>query len=65
MMAVATECQTPGALFHTRINDDGLSVAIDFGRKISLSEEAAEELEVNVHNALELALNRYYREAAK
>lgn len=60
-MATATKCQTPGALFETHIDDSGISVTVDFGRKISLGEEAAEELEANIHNALELALSRYYR----
>jgi hypothetical protein len=64
-MAVATQCQTPGAQFHFHVNDDGLSVAVDFGRKISLTGKAAAELEADVHNALELLLNGYYREAAK
>jgi len=63
-MAVGTRCQTPGAQFHTRVNDDGLSVAVDFGRKISLTEEAAAELEANAHNALELVLSGLFREAA-
>jgi len=59
-MAMPTECQTPGAQFHTITSDEKLLVSVDFGRRLNLSEEEAVLLETNVHNALELVLARYY-----
>lgn len=60
-MAVATECQTSGATYFTRITSEALAVTVDFGRMLELGEEDAAELEANVHNALELVLARYWR----
>jgi hypothetical protein len=62
-MAMPTECQTPDAQFHTHITDENLTVSIDFGRRLNLSEEECVLLEANVHNALELVLARYYSES--
>lgn len=59
-MAMQTPCQTSGAVFSTRIAGDGISVDVDFGKRINLGEEEAELLEANIHNALELVLARYY-----
>jgi hypothetical protein len=60
-MAVATECQTSGATFSTRITAGKLTAEVDFGRVLDLDEADAAELEANVHNALELVLARYWR----
>ncbi|MDC1160132.1 helix-turn-helix domain-containing protein [Luminiphilus sp.] len=61
-MAIETKCLTPGAVFETHIQDESLSVRIDFGRKIDLSETEAELLEALVHNQLESALAQFWPE---
>ena len=55
-MALATECQTPGAQFHTMIVPGAVMVRVDFPRAIELDENAAALVEANIHNALELVL---------
>jgi len=59
-MAMLTECQTSGAQFHSYINEESVSVKVDFGKKLPLNEKEAELLETNLHNAIELVLARYY-----
>lgn len=56
-MAVETECQTPGAFFDTKISSDGvISVTVRNTPFSGLTESEAQQLEGNIHNALELAL---------
>lgn len=59
-MAVETPCQTSGAIFHTHISSDKITVTVDLGKVINLTDESAELLEANLHNALELVLAPYY-----
>ena len=61
VVAVSTGCQTSGATFSTCVTSERLTVEVDFGRVLELSEEGAAELEANAHNALELVLARYWR----
>lgn len=58
-MALATPCQTPGAVYHTRIQDDRITVEIDLGHDLILDDESAAILEANLHNAVELVLARF------
>jgi len=53
-MAIETPCQTPEALFKTRISDNVLKVVVTL--PFSIPDEHAELIEANVHNALELVL---------
>jgi hypothetical protein len=55
-MAMSTGCQTPGAQFHTHITNRMMTVSVDFGRELNLTEEEAKLLETNAHNQLELAI---------
>lgn len=62
-MAQETKCQTPGAVYNTAIHDTcGTTISIDVitAKHFDLSEEEAELLEANIHNALELVLAPYY-----
>lgn len=59
-MAVATTCQTPGAWFHVRVHSGGVEASVTFPGPVRLDEAGAALLEANVHNALELALARYF-----
>jgi hypothetical protein len=61
-MAMQTVCQTPDAQFHTKITNDYVSMKIDFGKVVPLTDEEATLLESNLHNAVELVLARYYIE---
>ena len=55
-MAEATECQTPGAMYSTRVSGLGVEVRVQFPRHIEIEEEHAELIEANLHNAVELVL---------
>jgi len=59
-MAQRTKCQTPGALYYTRISGKTLTVQVELPKELALSEEDATLLESNLHNAVELVLARYF-----
>jgi hypothetical protein len=59
-MAEKTKCQTPGAVFHSSIQDYSVSCRVDLPIKLSLSNEQAKVLDANIHNALELVLAPYF-----
>ena len=59
-MAQAAECQTPGAVFHTKIHGREVKVSVKLPFNLELSDEEAEVLDANMHNALELVLARYF-----
>jgi hypothetical protein len=61
-MANSTKCQTPGAIFHTKITTRQISLSVDLPEHLELSEEQAEMLEANLHNAAELVLAPYFIE---
>lgn len=61
-MAIATACQTPGALYSTTIEKHKVTVVVDLGHdELHLGEESAALIEANLHNAVELVLARFYR----
>lgn len=60
-MALPTPCQTNGAVFDTHISDVMMQITISFGKQIELTEDEAVELEVNVHNMIEIVLSKYYK----
>ncbi len=59
-MANATPCQTSGAIFHIAVNDKSVSCKVELPMELKLSEEQAEILETNIHNAMELVLAPYF-----
>jgi len=59
-MAIPTTCQTPGAIFHTSIQPNCVSVTIELPFKLQLTEEEAFVLETNLHNMTELVLAQYF-----
>ena len=61
-MAVETECQTSGAIFHVEINPREVICAVSLPFDLELSEYEAAILEANIHNAMELVLARYFKE---
>lgn len=61
-MAIHTQCQTPGALYETSIDIDGVAIGVVLPFKLELSDEEAALLEANLHNAIELVLVPYFRD---
>lgn len=59
-MAIETECQTPDAKFVTVIRERLVLVGVRTPFPLDLSEGQAEELEANLHNAIELVLKPYF-----
>jgi len=59
-MAIATPCQTDGAIFATEIKARQIVVGVGLPFDLDLSEVQAEVLEANLHNALELVLAPYF-----
>jgi hypothetical protein len=59
-MAVATECQTPGAVFHTHIQSRRITCSVEMPADLCLTEDAAGRLEANIHNVLELVLAPHF-----
>ena len=55
-MAIATRCQTPGAVFHIAIHPRTVTVSVDLPHDLDLDAELAEILEANLHNAAELVM---------
>lgn len=60
-MAMKTECQTPGAQFHTVIKPKVVEIKVDLPKALNLDLEEAKILEANLHNAMELVLARYFK----
>jgi hypothetical protein len=61
-MALATPCQTPGAIYSTHVGEHTIVVHVNLGADtLHLSPRSAELLEANLHNAVELVLARYYK----
>lgn len=59
-MAMETPCQTPGSQFHTYVHDNIVEITVNLPMDLNLTEEEAELLEANMHNAMELVLARYF-----
>lgn len=55
-------CKTPGTMFHTHLAGNTITIAIDFPEGISTpsSKEEAEQLEWDLHLALENVLKRLF-----
>jgi len=59
--AVATTCQTPGAIFKIHIEAKKIRIEIKLPETTDLSKEEAKLLEQNIHNALELVLKELFK----
>ena len=60
-MAIPTKCQTDGAVFKTYIAEEAMICWVEMPFDLQLSEPEAEELEANIHNAMELVLKPYFK----
>lgn len=59
-MAIETKCQTEGAIYNTDISDNEITVSIKIPFNLNLDADESELLELNLHNAIELVLSRYF-----
>ncbi len=55
---MSRKCLTPGAVFHTHTSPTGVSVKVDIPGQLDLSLKEAEELENELHDAVEAVLAR-------
>jgi hypothetical protein len=56
--ALETKCQTPDAMYHTKI--DGKTVSISVDLPFEIDPKDSKLLEANIHNAMELVLRGYF-----
>jgi len=56
------ECLTPGAIYDMDIRPDVVGVKVQLPMSIDITEEEAEELEEEMHDALEAILSKYFRD---
>jgi hypothetical protein len=62
-MAIATPCQTNGAVFEIHIEPNRVSVSVlHESALLALTEEEAMILEANLHNVMELVLKPYFNQ---
>lgn len=59
-MALETPCQTPGAHYITDIDSDSVTLHVQLPTGVTIPVEDAELLELNMHNAMELVLAKYF-----
>jgi len=59
-MAKETKCMTDGAVYTTIMNPKMVSVSVKMPFLLILSEEEAEQLQDNLHNAIELVLAPHF-----
>lgn len=64
-MAREATCQTPDATYRIAIDPFFVSVEVTLPRPLYLDAKQAEQLERNLHNAVELALAPVYPEGVK
>jgi hypothetical protein len=64
-MANGTRCLTSGAIFHTGIFPNSVSVKVDLPFPLDVDAEEAAILETLIHNQLELVLRPYFDQHAR
>lgn len=62
-MAFETQCLTSGAISHTAVNENSVSVSVELPFTLNVTEEEAELIERLMHNQLELILRPYFDES--
>lgn len=56
-------CKTPGAIYHFNLNERNVGVDVEIPFEIELSEEEAIALEDEIHDAMELILEKFWRQS--
>jgi hypothetical protein len=55
------KCLTPGTIYKTKIHSDHISIRLNLPEKVKeISKEDSEDLEADIHYALEKVLAKYY-----
>lgn len=55
------KCKTPGAIYKTKVHSDRVSIKVDLPDDINqISSEESEDLEAELHYAIEKVLAKYY-----
>lgn len=62
-MAFETQCLTSGAIFHTAVNENNVSVSVELPFTLNVTKEEGELIERLMHNQLELILRPYFDES--
>jgi GNAT superfamily N-acetyltransferase/8-oxo-dGTP pyrophosphatase MutT (NUDIX family) len=60
--ALETQCQTPGAQYHTTISGNEIDEMVDLPMSLDLDKSEATLLDADLHNAMELVLRPYFDE---
>jgi hypothetical protein len=60
-MAVRTECQTHDAVYEIEIRRNRVTVTVELPFRLRLAKAQRKILRVNLHNAAELVLARYFQ----
>jgi hypothetical protein len=55
-------CKTPGSVFHIFVEDNEVGARVNLPFSLELEEEEYQELENNIHDALEEILSKYFEE---
>jgi hypothetical protein len=50
------QCKTPGAVYHTEVGPERVSIAVDLPKWMELDEDEARQLETELHTAVETVL---------
>lgn len=59
------KCLTPGAVYHTEIGYNFVSVKVDIPGELHISEEDSEAMEQEIHDAIEAILARRWEKVVK
>lgn len=55
------KCKTPNAIYSTNIHTDSIEIKIKLPMKVDLSKEESEDLESDLHYAIEKELARLFK----
>lgn len=59
------ECLTPGAVYHTEIGMNFVSVKVDIPGELDITDTDSEVMEREIHDAIEAILARRWRKVVK
>lgn len=54
------KCKTLRSVYSTRLHDKHANITVSYGKKIKMSKKEAEDLESDLHYAIEKVLAKFY-----
>lgn len=60
-MANATKCLTPGAMFHSKIKRNVVSIKVELPFDLNIDKAEGKILETLMHNSMESILRPYFK----